>query len=97
MPYLALPTLAAALRPAGIQVIQRDLNAEVFDHILTRDFARRSLDRLLTLRPRVNGPPSDQVAWARQNGPRIAETVDAAKALIRSKTFYDGAASLPPS
>ncbi len=31
MPHLALPTLTAYLRMRGVEVIQRDLNAEVFD------------------------------------------------------------------
>ena len=31
MPHLALPTLTAFLRAHGVDVIQRDLNIEVFD------------------------------------------------------------------
>src|SRR5579883_876159 len=95
MPHLALPTLTAYLRAAGIEVIQRDLNAEVFDHILTHDHLVETLDRLAGPRPRVGGPPAAELAWARDAGPRLAETVEAAKATIRSEAFYDGAASLP--
>ncbi len=97
MPHLALPTLAGYLRRAGIEVIQRDLNAEVFDRVLTRDFALDSLARLeqLRLRPRPDGPSSRMLAWAEKNGPLIVEEVEAAKALIRSEAFYDGPTSLP--
>ncbi len=45
MPHLALPSLTAYLRPRGVEVIQRDLNAEVFDHILTAGYLRASLER----------------------------------------------------
>ena len=38
MPHLALPTLTAYLRANGVEAIQRDLNLEVFDEILTRNF-----------------------------------------------------------
>lgn len=95
MPHLALPTLTAYLRAAGIEVIQRDLNAEVFDHILTREHLSESLDRLARLWPRPGGPPDVDLAWAREEGPRLAVAVEAAKATIRSEAFYDGETSLP--
>ncbi len=95
MPHLALPSLTAYLRQAGIEVIQRDLNAEIFDHILTRDFALRSVDRLHSLRPRPRGPSPELMRWAFEQGPGIAEAVDDAKAVIRSRAFYDGPTSLP--
>jgi hypothetical protein len=94
MPHLALPSLTAYLRRAGIIVLQRDLNAEVFDHILTAEFAGRSLDRLNRGRLRPNGPPKDLVRWARSHGPAIAERVEHAKRVIKSDAFYDGPTSL---
>src|SRR5581483_7377975 len=94
MPHLALPSLTAYLRHAGVEVIQRDLNAEVFDRILTRDFARRSIDRLRSLRPRPKGPPPEMVSWAFEHGPAIVDAVDDAKRVIRSSAFYDGPTSL---
>ena len=45
MPHLSLPTLTAYLRQHGIEVIQRDLNAEVFDEILTRKYMKKSSQR----------------------------------------------------
>lgn len=46
MPHLALPTLTAYLRQHGVEVIQRDLNLEVFDEILTRDYLRGAVSKL---------------------------------------------------
>src|SRR5262245_52175982 len=84
MPHLALPSLAAYLRAHGVEVEQRDLNCEVFDHVLTRAYALESLERLRAMKPRRDGPPRELVAWALDHGPEIAERVDAAKATIRS-------------
>ncbi|HEX9439715.1 MAG TPA: hypothetical protein VF909_08540, partial [Roseiflexaceae bacterium] len=46
MPHLALPTLTAFLRAYGVEVIQRDLNIEVFDEVLTRRYLEGALARL---------------------------------------------------
>ena len=43
MPHLSLPTLTAYLRMYGIEVIQRDLNVEVFDEILTRRYIKNAV------------------------------------------------------
>lgn len=95
MPHLALPSLTAHMRAHGIEVRQRDLNCEVFDHILSRDYALASLSRLNAMQWRRDGPPRDLLEWARDHGPSIAERVEAAKAIIRSQAFYDGPTSLP--
>jgi len=95
MPHLALPSLTAFLRGADITTIQRDLNAEVFDRVLSRPYLLQSLERLRRMRRRPNNPPADQVQWALRNGPAIAEQIDGAKRVIRSPAFYDGPTSLP--
>src|SRR5689334_238297 len=46
MPHLALPTLSAFLRGHGVEVIQRDLNIEVFDEVLTRRHLEGALAQL---------------------------------------------------
>ena len=46
MPHLALPTLTAYLRQHGVEVLQRDLNLEVFEEILTADYLRNALAKL---------------------------------------------------
>lgn len=98
MPHLALPTLAAYLRSHGVQVIPRDLNAEVFDEILTHDYLRGAVERLRTdygpygtrrpLRPRT--PTPDAIQWALRAGPQLATQVEQAKQVIRSDAFFDG-------
>lgn len=102
MPHLSLPTLTAYLRMHGIEVIQRDLNAEVFDEILTRRYMKNVVARLrqdygedVTRKPdkRVH-PPRAQLLWAISEGPRLADEVQKAKEIIRSETFFDGETSL---
>ena len=46
MPHLALPALTAYLRSNGVEVIQRDLNVEIFDRILSSAHLRATLRRL---------------------------------------------------
>ncbi|MCA9895787.1 MAG: B12-binding domain-containing radical SAM protein [Anaerolineae bacterium] len=103
MPHLALPTLTAYLRQHGIEVIQRDLNATTFDEILTRDYMLHTLAKLREMygadasrypENRRNIPKQEQVAWALQEGPRIANQVEHAKRTMKSETFFDGEKSL---
>jgi hypothetical protein len=37
-PYLAMPSLTAVLRQEGHQVVQRDINIEMYDHFFSLDF-----------------------------------------------------------
>ncbi|RLT44892.1 MAG: radical SAM protein [Chloroflexi bacterium] len=96
MPHLALPTLTAWLRQEGIEVIQRDLNVEVFDYILTRSFVEESVERVrAAFGPRGNalrrgGPPPEMVRWALETGPKLARQVEKATAVLRSDAFFDG-------
>ncbi len=95
MPHLALPTLTAYLRRQGIAVIQRDLNVEVFDQILSRDYLKNTIERLRSRR-HANNPQSairnsqSQLDWAQRNGPQLAAEVEQAKAIMRSEAFFDG-------
>lgn len=98
MPHLALPTLTAYLRGHGVEVIQRDLNLEVFDTILTRDYMRGAVNRVQARfagrtngrQPSRNAPAADHVRWALREGPRIAARVEQAKSVMRSEAFFDG-------
>lgn len=68
MPHLALPTLTAYLRQHGVDVIQRDLNLEVFDEILTRDYLRETVSRLRKRYGGVRrGGPSGRAAYGPAN------------------------------
>jgi anaerobic magnesium-protoporphyrin IX monomethyl ester cyclase len=98
MPHLALPTLTAFLRAQGVEVIQRDLNIEVFNEVLSRRYLERSLSQLrrdygarADRRPqRVAAAPRQQVEWALKHGPQIAAEIERAKRIMRSPAFFDG-------
>ncbi len=67
MPHLSLPTLTAYLRLHGVEVIQRDLNAEVFDEILTRAYMKKDGGPAARRLRRERDPHARQ---ARQPAPR---------------------------
>jgi len=102
MPHLALPTLTAYLRSHGVEVVQRDLNVEVFDTILTRAHLQKTLTRLrqdyspagIAQSKRVSTqaqtPPRDMIQWALRQGPQLAAQVEQAKQTMRSEVFFDG-------
>lgn len=95
MPYLALPVLAAVLRAHGVEVIQRDLNLETYDTVLSRPHLEQSLKRLRAAYPGKNGRAlPEKIAWALSEGPQLAEKIDGAKKVFRSPEFYHGEKSL---
>jgi anaerobic magnesium-protoporphyrin IX monomethyl ester cyclase len=98
MPHLALPSLTAYLRENGVEVLQRDLNAEVFDQVLSgrhlrtvQRQLRREKQRLAhrDIPPDLRQAKLDALAWAEQNGPQIVDTIDQAKSIVRSDAFFD--------
>jgi hypothetical protein len=95
MPHLALPTLTAYLRAHGVEVIQRDLNVEFFDALLTRSALDAAVARLREQRTLASGPRAQAIRAALTDGPRLAAQVERAKAVFRSPEFFDGEASLP--
>lgn len=103
MPHLSLPSLAAYLHSHGVEVIQRDLNVEAFDQVLSKEhpslllrqlrrrrrlMGRRRLDTSL-MRARVQA-----MDWALEKGWEIAARVDRAKEIMRSERFFEPEASL---
>jgi radical SAM superfamily enzyme YgiQ (UPF0313 family) len=101
MPHLALPALSSYLRSHGIEVIQRDLNLETFERVLTREYLEGSLARLRQVARsetghsgRRVGPPRERVQWALAEGPKLAAQVEAAVAVMRSPAFLDGPTGL---
>ncbi len=104
MPHLALPALTAALRANGHQVIQRDLNIETFDYLLSRTYLDGVVRRLAQDRKRLSktgaGKPwlkgaLQEMDWGLRQGSHIASRVDAAKRIVRSSAFYDGERGQP--
>ena len=45
-PYLSLPALTSVLRPAGHEVIQKDINVEMYDMFFSRSFLEHVSDRI---------------------------------------------------
>ncbi len=93
MPHLALPTLTAYLRAQGLEVAQRDLNVEVFDAVLTRDYVTRAVERLR--RMKHHPAPRTMLESALADGPQLAAQVETAKTVFRSPAFFAGPTSLP--
>ncbi len=96
MPHLALPTLTAYLRQHDVTVIPRDLNAEVFEHVLTAGYMAEAVEEV---RRRFGPgsspaeempPPMELVQFALRRGPWLARQVERAKAAVRSDAFFDG-------
>jgi len=97
MPHLALPVLTSFLRSHGVDVIQRDLNLETYDAVLSRSHLEQAIDRLragYTGRRRRGRAIPERVSWALDQGPELATKVEDAKVVFRSPAFYDGPQSL---
>lgn len=101
-PYLSLPTLTAVLRPAGHEVVQKDVNLEMWDWFFSADFLRlvlrrvpQQLDRLrkLSRKRELEGWERDlQLALCELTRERIAELAERAeraKRIVRGEGFYD--------
>jgi anaerobic magnesium-protoporphyrin IX monomethyl ester cyclase len=103
MPHLALPSLTAYLRSRGVEVIQRDLNAEVFDQVLSSRHLRMVANQLRRERKRVARKRLSDAAtkaytelldWGQEHGKELARDVDGAKETMRSERFFDPQPSL---
>ena len=101
-PYLSLPTLTSVLRAAGHQVVQKDVNLEMYDWFFSEDFLRRvlkkvpqQLDRLRKLSRTRNLDNSEQalqlalVELTRSRIAELTEKAETAKRIVRTPDFYD--------
>lgn len=101
-PYLSLPTLTSVLRAAGHQVVQKDVNLEMYDWFFSGDFLRRvlkkvpqQLDRLRKLskkRELEEWETETQLALCDLTRDRIAdltEKAEKAKRIVRTQEFYE--------
>ncbi len=97
MPYLALPALTGFLRSHGVQVIQRDLNVETYDTVLSHDYLEQTLKKLRAEFPKGRKPNRafpEKIDWAFTQGPKLAAQINSAKEVFRSPAFYDAEKSL---
>ncbi|MGC9468926.1 MAG: B12-binding domain-containing radical SAM protein [Anaerolineae bacterium] len=92
MPHLALPTLTAHLRSQGIEVIQRDLNVETFDTLLSRPHLQEAAARLEARPPASLSTSAIKPLLSRAS--QLADQVAGAKSVMRDARFYDGPTSL---
>ncbi len=101
-PYLSLPTLTAFLREAGHEVIQKDVNLEMYDWFFSADFLRKvlkkvpqQLDRLKKIaktRDLTDAEVELQLALCDCTRSRIGELTEKAeeaKRIVRTPEFYD--------
>src|SRR5207253_5617317 len=101
-PYLSLPSLTAVLRAAGHDVVQKDVNLEMYDWYFSADFLRRvlkkvpqQLDRLHKLsrsRDLTGAERDTQLALCELTRGRMAELTEKAekaKRIVRSPEFYE--------
>jgi radical SAM superfamily enzyme YgiQ (UPF0313 family) len=101
-PYLSLPSLTSVLRAAGHQVIQKDINLEMYDWYFSEDFLKRvlrrvpqQLDRLRKLskkRELADWERDVQLALCDLTRDYVAELIkkaETAKHIVRSQEFYE--------
>ncbi|ULA67973.1 MAG: Radical SAM protein [Nitrospira sp.] len=101
-PYLSLPSLTAVLRQAGHQVVQKDINLEMWDWYFSEDFLRKvlrkvpqQLDRLRKLAKKRDLEDWEQDVQlqlcdvSRQRIDELIKKAEKAKAIIRGEIFYE--------
>ena len=92
-PFLSLPVLTAFLRREGVEVIQRDLNIEFLEVLLSRKTAvsmRGRMESALAKGPAAMLPERfNLIRQAADMMPFLAERVEWAKGVFRSEDFYD--------
>lgn len=86
LPHLALPCLTAVLDRAGHQVVQRDVNLELYDEIFTADVINQSLELIREQRESIlrRGCPIETLEAVLSTGPVVAQLVEYAKTTLRS-------------
>ncbi len=98
-PYLALPVLTAFLRQNGYDVVQKDVNAEAFDKLLTKENLERMHKMILGRLKELDGKQRLSYAEQKKYGqlgkiplfaPYIIRNIEKAKSILRDKEeFYD--------
>ncbi len=101
-PYLSLPALTSVLRPAGHEVIQKDINVEMYDMFFSRPFLEQvshritgELNHLLHVEKQrsLDEEESTLKAQLMQSTPEVlcqlASDTEKAKGILRGESFYD--------
>ena len=101
-PYLSLPALTSVLRPAGHQVIQKDVNVEMYDMMFDAPFLDHVEKRIgnelshlqhVEKQRQLNEEEQDLydqlIACTPAFFEQIKQDITSAKKIIRSEEFYD--------
>ena len=99
-PYLALPSLTAVLRQNGIDVVQKDVNVEMYDHFFSRDYLQFVAERIRSQIKELNAKKwkglteqETELLHMLKHYTRIdlghhIQKVERAKTIMRSEEFY---------
>jgi len=101
-PYLSLPALTSVLRPAGHEVIQKDINVEMYDMFFSRSFLEHVSDRIagelnhLLHVEKQRALDEEELTLKTQllqSNPealsQLASDAEEAKTILRGESFYD--------
>ena len=101
-PYLSLPALTSVLRPAGHEVIQKDINVEMYDMFFSRPFLEQVTDRIagelnhllhVEKQRALDEEESTLKTQLIQSTPEVlsqlASDAEEAKTILRGESFYD--------
>ena len=101
-PYLSLPSLTSVLRPAGHDVVQKDINVEMYDMFFSApflDLAAERIGRELHHLQHIKGQRAldeeeqalmDQLlSCTPELVAKLKGDIDKAKAILRSEAFYE--------
>jgi anaerobic magnesium-protoporphyrin IX monomethyl ester cyclase len=97
-PYLSLPSLTSVLRAAGHQVIQEDINLEMYDWYFSEDFLKRVLRRVPQQLDRLRklSKKRELAEWERDIQLALCDLTrdyikkaETAKHIVRTQEFYD--------
>lgn len=101
-PYLSLPSLTSVLRPAGHEVIQKDINVEMYDLMFSAPFLRHVQKRIahelshikdiattrsLSEEERLLGEQLHSCTEETIN--QLIRDIEQAKLILRGETFYE--------
>ncbi|SVE50805.1 uncharacterized protein METZ01_LOCUS503659, partial [marine metagenome] len=101
-PYLSLPALTSVLRPAGHEVVQKDINVEMYDMFFSRPFLEQvssrialELNHLLHVEKKRTLDEEESILKEQlvQSTPdkfdQLACDAEKAKNILRGDSFYD--------
>lgn len=91
-PCLSLPCLTAFLQAAGHQVVQKDVNVEAYDLLLSEAELVRAYERICTEREQLwaRGLAARELDQATLSGPFLIKQVEEAKRALRDpQDFYN--------